>query len=430
MRRTPVVLVREPVLTIPHNRRASREVEDVMRGEGPVSAGVSAILDRAAFRHRMMRLLNEGDNISDISNRIPWNLPTTIHSMRENLVEGNDNLVKGEQLERMREALVANSRELLNRLGHKPWLVMDFFDGSDDRGCFTTPMLESAVQQALGGERNYGDLVDGLRANFRGTDTAILGEPLNYLSSFRKKTRGGAGIIGGGTFSDADDVHGRWFQENIMKEIIRTKELFALLECWSYQVMARAMATEYGLNLQVLPGAMKWGVFPVDVLGHGPLRSMFQLASRRQYMVAASTHSDHVVLVDHPKRSLGHKIAWNETDEEGGVAHNSLNVIAVDPFTGLPYGYITSSGRIRAFAFHPEVDVAESTPDDLECVRDFTSRRMGGLLGAYEGVGTSDLITNLTPEHRGTGFLKTNPGPAFYVANMLAMSELMLKRLG
>lgn len=412
-------------LVVPHNHRAEAiQARFFAQDEAAVDPDalpndLRAILEGGHWEEFRAMIKDEG---------APWN-PPHLFSPKHSL-PSNDALVSGEEYERLKRRLIKTLEDIRTMLsGAPPIVLLDFFDESDDRGCFTAVMLKRTLRAILG-EEGYGRLVyDDLRANLRNATRPMVGNPDKYKASFDRAVSMPRVVISGGTFSDADDVHGRWFQEQIMTKLLEDRHVQSLMICWSYQVMARAAAKKFGFPLYVINGALRWGALPIDVIAPELAGAAFQARGRFQEVTAGFTHSDHLIIPGYT--GFQHKIRKDPTGDEALGAE--FQVVARDSVTRLPAAY-TINQHVVGLAFHPEIRLQapfgkEEKESDVPAIEDFMRRRMQSFLTKTYDVAPDPVIDNYHVGGAGSNRLKNNPGEPLYAGILLRLANQVKREL-
>ena len=420
-------------LVVPHNNDARVDFARFLAGEQvkgsdlqALGAGEEAEAFRDYFRRHYARGI-AGTDFEGQARRAPWNPPTRF-SHKSQLAD-NDHLVLGGKLESIKGRLLNKLRTLAERTGSSPITVLRYFDDSDAKGCFTDHMLEETLKRILGGAKNYEELVHVLTANLR---TGQTGRPMvnhrsAYLQQLREATEDESIVISAGTFNDADDVHGIWFQENVFPLLLKNPKLRGLFLCWSHQVLVRALAKRHKFPAYVLRGAAQWGTFTTQFDPKSPLvRAFPRVADCNQPVSMGSTHSDHVILPGRV-RGLGDTV-WGADPEDEGRRMEAMRVVAWDPHLRLPSGVMTPDRHFLGLADHPEI----LRFPHLEQIRDYIERVLkpaGFFEGRYEGVTSEDIAGNFSPILEGRSVIQHDVGESLYAGVLLEFAESLLADL-
>lgn len=412
-------------LVIAQNVPAALHLERFLQGAPAEGTDLEAIARESRETHFRAMLAAYGADLST-GRPAPWNLSTRTFPKQDHIY-GNTDILADEQLETVRRNLLRKLALLQSTFaGKAPIILTDYHDDSDTRGCFTTDMLRATLHTLLGDEGYARFVYDELRANFIANDRPLKGNPEKYIRRFNAVTASGGIVIGGGSFKDADDVHGQFFQEHIMTKLLDNQLLRGLMICWSYQVMARTFAKRYGLDLYVLRGSLHWGALPMKVLKDvgrfGRIFPRGDRAARIGHNTAMFTNGDH--LVPGKPVQLGGKIVGR--DPETG-AHRFLKVIAVDPLNdGMPLAFQTDDERIIGFAGHPEVHMG----DDVERIQGFAQNKIDQLLADVYQVSAVKVADNFNTRSGGRysrNLLQRDLGPAFYAGILDSFADSLLR---
>ena len=417
-------------LVVPHNDKARVDFARFLAGEAVEGSDLKTLGDgeeaerlRAYFRKQYCRGVGSTD-FDKQARRAPWNPQTQVFSKTG--LASNDHLVLGGKLDSVKGKLLNKLRTFADNLDQKPITILRYFDDSDTQGCFTDHMLEETLKRVLGGNKNYDELVHVLRANLR---TGQTGRPLvnhrgSYLNLLNQATEDGGIVISAGTFNDADDVHGTWFQENAFPILLKNPKVRGRFLCWSYQVLVRALAKRHKFPAHVLRGAAQWGTFTTQFDLKSPLVRAFPKAANCAEPVSmGSTHSDHVILPGRVTGLGGQVWGVDPADEERRI--EAMRVVAWDPHLNLPAGVMTPDRHFLGLADHPEI----LRFPHLQQIQDYVRRVLepsGFFEGRYDGVTSEAIVENFSPVVGGRSLIQQDVGESLYGGVLLEFVESLL----